>query len=328
MTSLPGRVPIPDAALLIAIPSRISSEGAPNDLAGRAVVFREDHLDEDLYPVMDRIGFYVPTYMGPGECFVAMRHMPSLDVCQLLTAGFEAASPHVPPGVTLCNAAGVHDASTAELAVGLMIASQRGLDDAVRDALDGRWDHRTRPSLADRRVVVIGAGGVGQAIRRRLEPFEVDAVMVGRSPRPGVVPVSELDVVLPNADIVVLAVPLDEDTRGMVDHRFLARLPDGALVVNVARGPVVDTDALLAELSSGRLRAALDVTDPEPLPPDHPLWSVPGVIITPHVGGDSSAFVPRGRRLVVEQATAWIEGRPLRNVIPVTAQSSSSLQQG
>mgnify|MGYP006276173755 CR=1 FL=1 len=261
------------------------------------------------------VGFFVPRYMGPPSDLALTAEMPQLKVLQLLTAGFEAALPHVRPGVTLCNAAGVHDASTAELAVGLIIASLRHIDDFARAMPQGEWRYARHLALADRRVVIVGAGGVGRAIARRLEPFETDVVLVGRTARPGVHGHDELDVLLPTADVVVLAVPLDDQTRGMVDAAFLGRLADGALLVNMARGPVVRTDDLLSEVASGRLIAAMDVTDPEPLPPEHPLWRTPGVLISPHVGGNTSAFLPRARRLVAAQLAAWQEGAPLRNVI-------------
>jgi len=289
------------------IPQRI----APVSTQANVAIYDELISDE----LLESAHFFVPTYLGPVENLMLMSRMPNLAVCQLLTAGYEGALPHLPPGVTLCNAAGVHDASTAELAVGLILASLRGIDRSARDMAAGTWDHRTLASLADRRILIIGAGGVGQAIRQRLEAFETSIVMMGRSGRDGVAAISELDVHLAWADIVVLAVPLDATTASLVDAAFLATMPDGALLVNVARGGVVDTAALLAETSSGRIVAALDVTDPEPLPADHPLWRSPGVLITPHVGGDSTAFVPRGRRLVERQLENWATGQPLINVI-------------
>jgi len=270
--------------------------------------------DEDVAAeLLEQATFFVPIYMGPAANLALMARMPRLRVCQMLTAGYDNALAHLPSGVTLCNAAGVHDASTAELALGLIIASLRGLDDAARDMGQGYWRHRRLPALADRRVMVIGAGGVGQAIQRRLEPFEVEVQMVGRSARPGVHAQAELEGLLPEADVVILAVPLDDATTGMVDRAFLGRMKDGALLVNVARGKVVRTDDLLAELSSGRIRACLDVTDPEPLPVDHPLWQAPGLLISPHVGGNSSAFLPRARRLVASQLARLSAGEPLVN---------------
>ena len=265
--------------------------------------------------VLADVEFFVPIYMGPEDNLALMKRMPKLSVCQLLTAGYENALAFLPDGVTLCNAGGVHDASTAELALGLILASLRGIDDAARDMSSGCWDHRTRPALADRHVVIVGAGGVGRAIERRLEPFETTVTIVGRTGRPGVLAASELISVLPSADVVVLALPLDSTTARSVDRSFLGAMKDGALLVNVARGKVVDTDALVAELSTGRLRAALDVTDPEPLPADHPLWRAPGALITPHVGGDTSAFLPRARRLVERQVASWLAGAELESVV-------------
>lgn len=264
---------------------------------------------------LSEVRFYVPPYMGSGRGFEVMAHMPSLEVCQLPTAGFEHAFAYLPEGVTLCNAAGVHDASTAELAVGLILASQRGLDAFARAMPAGQWQHDTRPSLADRHVLILGAGGIATALQRRLQPFECEVSLVGRAPRAGVHGVHQLHELLPLADIVVVAVPLTDATRSMVDADFLSRMRDDALLVNVARGAVVVTADLLAELRSGRLRAALDVVDPEPLPPDHPLWTAPGLLISPHVGGNSTAFTPRIQRLVAAQVERWRTGGPLVNVV-------------
>ncbi len=264
---------------------------------------------------LEDVVFYVPRYMGPIEDLALMARMPHLEVVQLLTAGFETARGYLPPGVTLCNAGGVHDASTAELAVGLILTSLRGIDDFVRTMPTGGWLHARREALADKRILIVGAGGVAQALRSRLLPFEVDVEMVGRSGRPGVHAAAALPDLLGTADVVVLAVPLDDSTRGLVDTSFLARMRDGSLLVNVARGPVVDTDALVAAVASGRVRAALDVTEPEPLPLGHPLWTLPGVLISPHVGGNTSAFLPRARRLVADQLARFAEGRPLQSVV-------------
>lgn len=284
------------------------NDALANDLDVRSY---EGGLPADL----SEVRFYVPAYLGGPQYFEALGHMPSLEVCQLPTAGFDHALAHLPDGVTLCNAGGVHDASTAELAVGLMLARLRHIDDMARAMPDGRWIHDTFTSLADRRVVIVGAGGVARAIAERLQPFECDVALVGRSARPGVHAVTDLPDLLPTADVVVLAIPLDDATRGMVDADFLARLRDGALLVNVARGPVVVTDALVAEVRQGRIQAALDVTDPEPLPSGHPLWTLPGVLISPHVGGATSAFLPRMRRLAAAQVRRWRGGEPLHHVV-------------
>lgn len=280
--------------------------------AGVPVVGYDGRVEDNA---LANVEFFVPTYMGDDANLAQMSEMPNLRVCQLLTAGYDHVRGHLPDGVVLCNAVGVHDASTAELAVGLILASLRGIDEAARAMSAARWEHATRPALADRHVVIVGAGGVGQALRRRLEPFEAKVTMVGRTRRPGVLSTAELMDVIRTADVVVLAVPLDSSTHRLVGSTFLAAMKDGALLVNVARGKVVDTDALVDELASGRIRAALDVTEPEPLPPDHPLWHQPGVLITPHGGGDTTAFPPRARRLIESQARAWFEGGQLAGVV-------------
>lgn len=280
-----------------------------------------DHVDRDDIIVWDgdpagppaNTRFYVPSYMAGDWAFEAMRFMPDLEVCQLPTAGFEHALAHLPDGVTLCNAAGVHDASTAELAVGLILARLRRIDDMARAMPAGEFIHDRYDALADKRVVIVGAGGIGQALTRRLEGFECEIIVVGRTARAGVRARTELDDLIREADVIVIAAPLDESTRGMVDAGFLARMRDGALLVNVARGAIVDTGAMLAE--AGRLSFALDVTDPEPLPPDHPLWRAPGVLISPHVGGNTTAFLPRIGRLVRDQLQRWELGSGLGAVI-------------
>jgi phosphoglycerate dehydrogenase-like enzyme len=248
--------------------------------------------------------------------------MDALEVVQLQSAGYEKFVDEVPDGVTLCNAAGVHDASTAELALALTLASVRDLPHFVRSQAEALWEPlRLRPALADSRVLVVGYGQIGRAVARRFAPFEVTLTAVASRARAGddLVPrvhgIESLPDLLPEADVVVVIVPLTDATRGLLGREALARMPDGSLLVNVARGPVVDTDALLAECASGRLRAALDVTDPEPLPEDHPLWTTPGVLITPHVGGATSAMRPRAIALVRRQVEAMLAGDPVDNVV-------------
>lgn len=279
---------------------------APSDLQ-----LSDSHIDVDL----GSVGFYVPPYMGPPSSLEVIAQMPNVEVVQLLTVGFDQALDYVPEHVALCNAVGVHDAGTSELAVALMLASLRGIDDFARAMPSGEWIHERRSSLVDRKVLIIGAGGVGQAIAHRLIPFEVEVTLVARSQRPGVVAISELPDLLPAADVVVLALPLNVKTAGLVDDSFLSRMREGSLLVNVARGGVVDTEALMRHAQQGRIRAALDVTDPEPLPPEHPLWRIPGVLISPHVGGDSSAFLPRARALVELQINRWRSGDPLAHLV-------------
>jgi phosphoglycerate dehydrogenase-like enzyme len=245
-----------------------------------------------------------------------------LEAVQIQSAGFEGFLAGLPPGVALCNAGGVHDASTAELALTLTLASIRKIPDFVAAQEHSTWLPLTiHPALADRRVLVLGYGNIGRAVARRLLPFEVSVTAVASRAREGddlvetVHGIDELPGLASSADVLIVIVPLTETTRGLVDATLLARLPDGALVVNVARGPVVDTDALVAECATGRLRAALDVTDPEPLPEHHPLWRTPGVLITPHVGGATEAMRPRAQDLIRRQVIALRDGQPLLNVV-------------
>ena len=273
-------------------------------------------------PRRDEIEVVVPPYIGDRAPLRRLEMLPSLRAVQLLTAGYDDVLPLLPPGVTLANAAGVHDASTAELAVALALAALRGVPDMVRAQDRARWvPLGGRPALADKRVLILGYGSIGRAVARRLTGFEVTLTAVASRARAGddLVPrvhgIDELPGLLPQHDVVVVIVPLSEATTGLVGRDFLAALPDGALLVNVARGKVVDTDALVEATSTGRIMAALDVTDPEPLPDDHPLWRSPGVLVSPHVGGDTSAFAPRAVALVREQLTSLVRGEPLRNVV-------------
>ncbi|WP_426561611.1 2-hydroxyacid dehydrogenase [Angustibacter sp. McL0619] len=274
----------------------------------------------------EEISVVVPPYMEVGDWRPVLAALPNLRLVQTLTAGYESMLPLLPEGVALANAVGVHDSSTSELAVGLALAVLRGFPDFVRDAEHGRWAPQRRRALADRRVLVVGFGGVGRAVAGRMTAFEAQVTAVAsraRAPRPEeaalgvqqVHGVGALADLLPQHDVVVLTVPLNDATRAMVDADFLAAMPDGAVLVNVARGGVVDTDALVAELNSGRLLAGLDVTEPEPLPEGHPLWSAPGVLISPHVGGATSAFTPRAGRMLREQLDRLSTGRPLRGIV-------------
>ena len=271
----------------------------------------------------DEVSFVVPPYMVSRD-WTQLGLLPGLRAVQLLSAGYDTVLASIPTGVQLANAAGVHDASTAELAVTLTLSSLRGIPDFVVAQGRSHWlAAEERPSLADKKVLILGYGGVGVAIARRLSGFEATLTAVASRARAGdelvssVHGVDELASLLPDHDVVIVIVPLSEKTQGLVGRDFLASMRDGALLVNVARGKVVDTDALVDAVGSGRIRAALDVTDPEPLPADHPLWQMPGVLISPHVGGVTSAFTPRAVALLRDQISAFAEGRPLRNVVHV-----------
>jgi phosphoglycerate dehydrogenase-like enzyme len=276
--------------------------------------------DGDDFPAtVGEVAFYVLPYMKGTGVLDKVGQMPRLQVVQTLTAGYEDVLPLLPDRVTLCNAAGLHDTSTAELAVALALASGRHLDWFARDQVSGTWNVRPGRALADQRVLIVGYGRIGAAIEARLQGFEVASVTrVSRSARSEplpVHPIEDLHELLPAADVVFVVAPHTPQTEGLFGARELGLLPDGALLVNVARGKLVDTAALLAELSAGRITAALDVTEPEPLPADHPLWRAPGVLISPHVGGPSSAFAPRADRLIAAQLARFAAGQPLANVV-------------
>ena len=289
--------------------------GLPDGVRVDCFLGREDEWPGSLAEVELLV---VPYLKGP-EVLRRVEEMRSLRVVQTLTAGVENFVPSVPDGVQLCNAAGVHDASTAEMALALALASGRHLDVFARQQAEGRWQAQFGTSLADRRVLILGYGRIGAAIEARLAGFEVASVTrLARRPRDGeprVRGIDDLHAVLPEADVVFVIAPHTPQTDGLVGADELALLPDGALLVNVARGRLVDTDALVAETRTGRIRAALDVTEPEPLPADHALWGIPDVLISPHVGGASSAFWPRADRLIAAQLRRFAAGEPLENVV-------------
>ncbi len=267
---------------------------------------------------LESIDIVVPPYMKPRALFESLRGVRTRLV-QFQSIGYDGVAELLPPGIVFANATSVHETSTAELAVALILAAQRGIPDYVRAAEHGHWAPDVRDSLADRSVLLIGYGGIGRAIQQRLAPFEVDIVRVARSARRE----GELDVhgwddlakLLPDADIVVLSLPLDDSTFHLVDGAFLAQLRDGALLVNVGRGPVISTSALLNAAASGRLRVALDVVEPEPLPEGHPLFALPNVLIAPHVGGATSAMRPRMARLLIDQVERMQRGQEPINVV-------------
>ena len=268
-----------------------------------------------LPPGADEVEFYVPPFFAPLPAITAMAQMPSLRVVQAQTAGVERLLPHVPAGASLCNARGVHDASTAEWVVAVTLAALRDLPYFAAEQAAQRWSYRFTDCLADKSVLIVGYGSIGSAVERRLSGFDVTVQRVARRPRDGVAAVSELPGLLSHADVVILLAPVTPETIGMADARFLARMKDGALLVNAARGSLVVTDALTGELRSGRLRAAVDVTDPEPLPPGHPWWGLPNVLITPHVAASTAAQLTRMLAFVRAQAGRFARGEELANVV-------------
>jgi phosphoglycerate dehydrogenase-like enzyme len=270
---------------------------------------------EQLPDSPDEVEVVVLPFEVPASRLPVLAKLPRLRLIQLMSAGAENIIPFVPPGVTLCNAQGAHDPAVAEWITAVILAQVRQLPRFMAAQQAGTWAPVRSESLAGQTVLIVGYGSIGEATERTLAPFGVRFERVARRPRPGVMTMDDLPDALPRADIVILLVPVTPATTGLVDARFLAQLHDGALLVNAARGSIVDTSALLAELASGRLRAALDVTDPEPLPAGHPLWSAPGLLLTPHVAGAMTTDASRVMALVKDQLARYAAGEPLRHVV-------------
>jgi phosphoglycerate dehydrogenase-like enzyme len=272
---------------------------------------------EDLPPSADEVELVVfPPKTNP-EILRKITVLPRLRIIQILSAGADNILPYVPARIVLCNARGAHTPATAEWTAGVIIASTRNFPRFAAAQQAGHWDPTVSDLVAGKRVVIVGYGSIGEAVERRLAGWDVVIDRVARRARDGVQPMDELPRLLPDADVVVILVPVTDETRQLVNAEFLKTMKDGALLVNAARGVIVDTDALLAELASGRLRAALDVTDPEPLPDGHPLWSAPGLLLTPHVGGAVGAAGERAYEIVAAQLARLAAGQPLLNVIGV-----------
>lgn len=269
-------------------------------------------------PPRSRIDLVVPPYMGGSSRLGRLAEVSSRLV-QSQSIGYDGVDELLPEGITFANASTVHETATAELALTLTLAAQRGLPEFVRNAESGTWKSRMTPGLADKNVMILGYGGVGRAIENRLLPFETTVVRVASKPRTddrgAVHGVAELPELLPDVDILIVVTPLTPKTTGLVNDDVLGALPDGALVVNVGRGPVADTEALVRHATEGRIRLALDVTDPEPLPDDHPLWSLPNVLISPHVGGASGAMLPRMAALVRRQIDHLLADEEPENIV-------------
>ncbi len=259
-----------------------------------------------------RAAFVVPS-SADREVLDALADAAAVEVVQVLSAGTDWIEHRLPPRATLCNARGARDVPVAEWVVGALLGAYSGLLHAARAR---RWDYRPGRELAGTTVVVLGSGSIGEAVRARLAPFGVTVEGVARRAREGVHGADALPGLLPRADVLVVLLPLADATRGMVDAAMLSALPDGALVVNAGRGAVLDTSALQREVESGRLRAVLDVTDPEPLPDDHPLWRLDGVLaITAHFAGDTREADSRAVDLAAEQLARFVSGEPLLHVV-------------
>ncbi len=285
------------------------------DIDGLELVRYDEHAD-DLPDAAERAQVLVPGFLATSDALRLVERCPSLNLVQLLSAGAEKWTGRLPEGVRLSDCQGAHGGVTAEWVLAAILAVLREIPVFVRAQDERGWDQHVTDTLTGKRVLLVGAGDLADQTARRLDPFDVASVTrVGRSPRDGVHATSELPDLLGEADVVVLLIPLTDETRGLVDAAFLGAMPDGALLVNAARGPVVDTDALLAELSAERLRAVVDVVDPEPLPADHPLWGAPNLLITPHVGGSVPGHLDRAYRVVHTQLEAVVRGEDPPNIV-------------
>jgi phosphoglycerate dehydrogenase-like enzyme len=270
---------------------------------------------KDLPGSTDQVQYIVLPYGVKPEVVREIGALPSLKTIQILFAGVDHILPCIPARITLCNARGAHTASTAEWTVGVIVASLRNFPRFALAQHVGRWDYTQSESVAGQHVLIVGYGDIGAAVERRLAGWDVTIDRVARHAREGVRAITELPGLLNRADVVVVLVPVTDETRQLVNKDFLRAMKDGALLVNASRGVVVDTEALLEALTSGRITAALDVTDPEPLPEGHPLWQAPGLLLTPHVGGAVYGFPERAYKLVGEQLARLAGGKPLLNVI-------------
>jgi phosphoglycerate dehydrogenase-like enzyme len=307
-----------DPSLFRYLPEGVDVTRIGKDLTG------ELHLDMWVLPLQ------------PKQAAAARPHIQSVHVVQSQYAGVDAFLSFVPPGATLCDAQGVHDIPVAEWIVTAILASLKYIPFYVHLQAAGDWKQRlgaeklylgahpgeqpkTPPALADeltgKTVLIVGYGSIGRATEERLKPFDVNVVRVGRRRREGVEPQDRFDDLLPQADIVILLLPLTDETRGFMNCKRLAAMKHGALLVNAARGAVVETDALVEALRTGRIHAVVDVTEPEPLPPGHPLWSAPNLLITPHIAGSSPGMMDRVMRLIGDQCRRYLAGEPLAHIV-------------
>ena len=273
-----------------------------------------------LPPGGEKATVLVPGFLSGPDATKLLDDLPDLDFVQLLSAGAENWIPRMPAGVKLSICRGAHGGSTAEWVIGALLHIYREFGPFAQAQSEGKWVHDWVTSggtdtLQGKRVLIVGAGDLGEQLVRRLAPFDATSTLVGRRARDGVRGLDELPQLLGDYDVVVLMVPLTTETTGMVDAAFLARMADNAILVNAARGPVVDTDALVAELNSGRLRAALDVTDPEPLPEGHPLWTAKGLFLTPHVGGSCRGGAERSWKVAAAEIARYAAGEELKNLV-------------
>ena len=268
-------------------------------------------IDDDLD--YEAIEFLIPP-AGDRSVLEVLGSLTGLEVVQVMSAGTDWIEDHIPAQATLCNARGARDGPVAEWVLGALLGASTQL---LSYSGARRWDRCAKlEDLGTATVVVVGMGSIGRRLADYLRPLGTRVVGVGSHAHDGLRGPEELPGLLGEADALVLLAPLTDATRGLIGADALAAMRDGALLVNAGRGPLVDTDALVAELDSGRLRAVLDVVDPEPLPDGHALWTAPGLLsMTPHIAGDSPEGNRRAAQLAAEQLARWLAGEPLINVV-------------
>jgi phosphoglycerate dehydrogenase-like enzyme len=271
----------------------------------------------DAIPEHPGRGDMVIPHFGGERRRALLQRLEGLRVVQTLSAGVDHYVDDIPDGVILCDARGVHDISVSEWVVAAILAMQRDLPTYVRDQANSTWKPAERDAreVHGMQVLVLGHGSIGQAVAQRLQPFGASITGIAMHKRPDAHGIEDLDMLLPQADAVVVLLPLTERTRGMVDAAFIERMKPGALLVNAGRGAVADTQAIAQAVQQGRIRAALDVVDPEPLPAEHPLWQAGEVLLTPHIAGTTDGFLDRAWQFVGAQVQRYIEGEPLLNVV-------------
>lgn len=305
--------------LLIGFPREVEIVRVPRNLTGTV------EIDFWILPFQRR------------DAAEAFSHLRGVKVVQSMMAGVDWITPWLPKDVILCDGRGIHDISASEWVLAAILSSLKRFP-LYRDMqLREQWKGQASVSdgflnevgaqvgqyrvlgddLAGKTVLIVGYGSIGAAIETRLVPFGVKILRIARTARqaPEVHAVTNLRKLLPEADVVVAIVPLTADTLGLIGATELSLMKHGALLVNAARGPVVVTDALVEALNSHRICAALDVTDPEPLPAGHPLWLAPNCLITPHVGGSTPEFIHRAFRFGADQVRRFVAGEPLENVV-------------
>jgi phosphoglycerate dehydrogenase-like enzyme len=300
--------------MILLVPEATSSEllqGLPDEVEV-AFLPREAPLSEKALQAVFAVA---PYGSGARRFFAELPRLEHLKVVQTLTAGVDWILPHLPPGIVLCDAAGVHDIPVSEWIVGAVLGAIKRFPE-FRDAQrEQRWAYRWVDDLEGSTVLFLGYGSIARAAEKRLASFEVEFIRVARTAREGVYGFAELPSLLPQADVIINLLPYTPQTDKLVGAEHFAQMKPGALFVNAGRGKTVDQEALVEAIRAKQVRLVSDVTEPEPLPEGHPLWSLPEVFLTPHIAGSTPRLFERGFRLVHQQVARYLRGEPLQNVV-------------